>query len=105
MSGGSHNYLCYSGFPDILSRTSDMESMEQSLLSLGYTDIAKDVRRLIEYCLSAENRISVLFEQLEDVFHAIEWYDSGDIGKESLIERLEQYRSSGEGKKQDDSHT
>ena len=105
MSGGSHNYLCYSGFPDILSRTSDMESMEQSLLSLGYTDIAKDVRRLIEYCLSAENRISVLFEQLEDVFNAIEWYDSDDIGKESLIERLEKYRSAGEGKKQDDNHT
>ena len=105
MSGGSHNYLCYAEIPDILSRTSDMESMEQSLLSLGYTDIAKDVRRLIEYCLSAENRISVLFEQLEDVFHAIEWYDSGDIGKESLIERLEQYRSAGEGKKQYDNHT
>ena len=29
MSGGSHNYLCYAGIPDILSRTSDMESIEQ----------------------------------------------------------------------------
>ena len=92
MSGGSHNYLCYAEIPEIISRTSDMESMEQSLLSLGYTDIAKDVRRMIEYCLSVENRISVLFEQLEDVFRAIEWYDSADIGKESLIEHLERYR-------------
>ena len=36
--------------PDIIGRTADMEEMEQTLIELGYTDIAKDVRRLIEYC-------------------------------------------------------
>ena len=96
MSGGSHNYLCYANMPDIISRTADMEEMEQSLIELGYTDIAKDVRRLIEYCKSAENRIGVLFEQLEDVFHDIEWYHSADIGEETLVKRLEQYRKGGD---------
>ena len=96
MSGGSHNYLCWAQMPDIISRTADMEDMEQTLIQEGYTDIAKDVRRLIEYCKSAEIRISVLFEQLEDVFHDIEWYHSADIGKETLIKRLEQYRKGGE---------
>ena len=96
MSGGSHNYLCFANMPDIISRTTDMEEMEQSLIELGYTDIAKDVRRLIEYCKSAENRIGVLFEQLEDVFHDIEWYHSADIGEETLIKRLEKYRKGGE---------
>jgi hypothetical protein len=66
--------------------------MEEKLIALGYTDIAKDVRRLIEYCLSAEIRISTLFEQLENVFHDIEWYCSADIGKDTLIKRLEEYR-------------
>ena len=96
MSGGSHNYLCFSEMPDIISRISDMEEMEQELISLGYKDIAKDTRRLIEYCISAENRISVLFEQLQDVFHAIEWFDSGDIGEETLIKEFEKYRKNGE---------
>lgn len=96
MSGGSHNYLCYAEMPDIIGRTADMEDMEETLIQEGYTDIAKDVRRLIEYCKSAEIRISTLFEQLEDVFHAIEWYHSADIGKETLIKRLEQYRKGGE---------
>lgn len=95
MSGGSHNYLCYAGMPDIIGRTADMEEMEQELIKLGYTDIAKDVRRLIEYCKSAENRIVVLFEQLKSVFHAVEWYDSADIDKKNLVKKLEEYRKGG----------
>lgn len=92
MSGGSHNYLCYAEIPDIIGRTGDMEDMVETLLSYGYNDIAKDVCRLIEYCKSAENRIGVLFEQLQDVFHDIEWYHSADISQESLLEGLERYR-------------
>lgn len=95
MSGGSFNYLYNAETHELLEhyRISDMEVMEQILIAMGYVDIARDVRRLIEYCLSAENRISVLFEQLEDVFHDIEWYHSADIGEETLIKRLEKYRS------------
>ena len=92
MSGGSHNYLCWAQMPEILDRTADMEDVEQHLIAEGYEDIAKDVRRLIEYCKSAEIRISVLFERLEQVFHDIEWYHSADIGKETLLQTLEKYR-------------
>ena len=97
MSGGSHNYLCYAEVQELLSgtRIADMEDMEQRLIQLGYVDVAKDVRRLIEYCKSAEIRIGVLFEQLDEVFRAVEWYDSADIGKDSLIKRLEEYRKGG----------
>ena len=91
MSGGSINYLCYA--EDVINRTNDMEDVEKILISLGYIDIATDVRRLIEYCKTAEIRINVLFEQLEDVFHDVEWYESADIGKETLIKTLEKYRS------------
>lgn len=96
MSGGSHNYLCCAEMPDIIGRTADMEEMEQSLIEMGYIDIAKDVRRLIEYCKSAEVRIGVLFERLAGVFHDIEWYHSADIGEETLKKRLEYYRKGGE---------
>jgi hypothetical protein len=96
MSGGSHNYLCYAEMPDIVGRTADMENMERILIEEGYTDIAKDVRRLIEYCKSAEVRVGVLFEQLHEVFHDIEWYDSADIGKETLCKTLENYRNGGD---------
>ena len=95
MSGGSYNYLCYRPIEELLyeSTIDDMEIMEQRLIKMGYTDIARDVRRLIEYCRSANIRIGVLFEALEDVFHDIEWYDSADIGEERLVKTLERYRN------------
>ena len=93
MSGGSFNYLCFSEMPEIMRRTDEFEQMEQILIEKGYEDIAKDVRRLIEYCKSAEVRIGALFEQLNSVLHDVEWYESGDIGDESLKETLEKYRN------------
>ena len=92
MSGGNFNYLCYAELSELLNRISDLEDMERELTELGYTDIAKDTRRLIEYCISAKNCIGVLFEQLNDVFYAVEWYRSADIGKDSLLKHLEKYR-------------
>ena len=96
MSGGSFNYLCYAQPEELFNRISDMEEMERFLLQRGYNDIAKDVRRLIEYCLSAKNRIGVFQEKLEDVFHSVEWFESGDIGDASLAEALEGYRKGSE---------
>lgn len=95
MSGGSLNYLCFSEFNELFNRFDDMEYAEEFLLNNGYEDIARDVRRLIEYLKTARNRIGVLQEQLNSVFHAIEWYKSADIGEESLVKRLEEYRSKG----------
>ena len=63
------------------------------LLELKYDDIARDMQRLIEYCKTAYNRIDVLSKQLNDVMHAIEWYESGDYGTNTLIEHLEKYRN------------
>jgi hypothetical protein len=98
MSGGSYGYLCYKEVPDLFGASSmeSMEEMEAYLLAGGYKDIARDTRRLIEYIKSAENRISVLHEQLAGVFKAIEWCASGDWGKDSLQKELEKYRSGGE---------
>lgn len=92
MSGGSLNYLCYKEPDQLFDHVSDMEEAEAVLLQKGYKDIAQDVRRLIEYIQSAQNRIGVLHGQLSDVFHAVEWYISADYGDDSLARDLEKYR-------------
>lgn len=74
-----------------------MEEVEAELIRQGAEDIAKDVRRLIEYVKSAEIRIGVLSKQLNDIFHAVEWYLSADYGKATLLKHIEQYRT---GKKE-----
>ena len=96
MSGGSLNYLYCADTNDLINRISDLKEVERELISLEYADVAKDVRRLIEYCLTAQNRIDVLFEQLEDVFHSVEWWKSSDIGLDDLKRHLEQYRNGGD---------
>lgn len=98
MSGGSLNYLCYKEPEDLFHCIGEMEEAEQVLIGQGALDVAKDVRRLIEYVKSAEVRISVLAGNLRDVFHAVEWMLSGDSGEATLKKHIEQYRT---GKKED----
>lgn len=96
MSGGSFNYLCCKEeLADLCDHMPELERMRESLIKYGYEDIARDVQRLIEYIRSAEIRIKTLAEQLNDVFHAVEWYESGDYGKDSMIKHLEKYRKGG----------
>lgn len=97
MSGGSFGYLCYKDVPELMepSSISNLEIMVQHLQEYGYEDIARDTQRLIEYIQSASIRIEVLSENLNDVFHAVEWHESGDISRETMIERLENYRNGG----------
>lgn len=93
MSGGSLNYLCYKEPVELFNHLEDLEMAEQYLLAKDYKDIAADVRRLMEYIKSAENRIGVLAEQLNNVLHAVEWYISADYGEDTLRKALEEYRT------------
>lgn len=97
MSGGSFNYLYCKETEDMFSDTaiSDLSGMEDILLKTNYTDIAKDIRRLIEYIKSARNRVEVLQENLKPVLKAVEWYESCDIGADSLAKAVERYRTGG----------
>ena len=95
MSGGSYNYLFCKETCELFdySNIRTLEEMESRFLGLGYDDIAKDFRRLIEYIKSANNRVEVLGNQLNNLMHDIEWYDSGDIGEDTLAKRVEEYRT------------
>lgn len=92
MSGGCLNYLCYKEPEELYHCISDLEEAEDFLLKEGYLDVAKDVRRLIEYINSSKNRIEVLQENLKDVFKAVDWCMSGDYGKERVKDAVERYR-------------
>lgn len=93
MSGGSFNYLYCKEVSELFYAVDDLEGVELYLIKRGDKDIAQDVRRLIEYIRTAENRISVLKENLTDVLHAVEWRESGDWGEESLQRVLDKYRN------------
>ena len=94
MSGGSYEYLCYKDHFQLFDpyKIRTLEDMEQRFIDLGYIDVAKDFRRLIEYIISANNRVEVLAGNLNKLMHDIEWLDSGDIGKDTLARTVEEYR-------------
>ena len=94
MSGGSFDYLYCRESYELFAYSSvrTLEEMESRFLELGYDDVAKDFRRLIEYIKSANNRVEVLSDQLNDLMHDIEWYDSGDIGTDTLAKSVQKYR-------------
>lgn len=99
MSGGSLNYLCYKEPEELFHYLRELEEVEQELLTRGAQDVARDVRRLIEYIKSAEIRISILSEQLNPIFRAVEWRLSADIGDDSLLKVIEEYRTDKEEKR------
>lgn len=95
MSGGSLGYL-YNREPHELFEATQVQHMEEAAAeayNAGYKDIAMDIYRLVEYVNSANIRVAVLAEQLEEVFHAIEWRLSADYGDDDLRKALEAYRA------------
>lgn len=95
MSGGSWNYLYCKEIDELMngSSTELLQDMADRLNSAGFEDVAKDTQRLVEYIKSARIRIETLFEVLSPVFKAVEWFDSGDWGKEALNNEILKYRN------------
>lgn len=96
MSGGSYCYLYCKEPEELFSRVEYIQDMSDAALKLGYEDIALDLARLAEYIKSAKIRVTVLQRQLKNVMHDIEWYESCDIGKDTLIKTFEEYRRGNE---------
>jgi hypothetical protein len=95
MSGGSWNYLYCKDVDELMngSSTELLQDMADRLNSAGFEDVAKDTQRLVEYIKSASIRIETLFEALSPVFKAVEWFDSGDWGEETLNNEILKYRN------------
>lgn len=94
MSGGSWDYLYCKDIDEIMASAEDLQDMSDRLMALGYTDVAQDTQRLVEYVHSARIRIDSLFKALSPVFKAVEWFDSGDWGGETLDDEIWKYRKS-----------
>lgn len=95
MSGGAFNYLCYMEASELLNSKEELTSMVGSLRKYGYPDIAEDAIELIRKIEEVKKIMGAADEyreSLEDVFHAVEWYESADYSKETMLEVLEEYR-------------
>lgn len=93
MSGGSYDYLAYKSVSDLIDRDGELRSMADRLAGLGYArDAARETEDLILTLRQFQNRIQTRIDRLSGVWHAVEWWDSGDSGEDYVKEELAKYR-------------
>lgn len=93
MSGGSYDYLYCKEPKEVFDNACSLADMAETLNKLGYTDVAQEMTEFSEYVTAAYHKIEMLSEQLKPVMKAVEYYESCDIGPDSLRETIEQYRN------------
>lgn len=92
MSGGSYDYLCFTkDLCALCQRMEDLEHMHERLAALPWARAAADeTARLIAAIRVLESNYSAR-SALRDVWHAIEWWDSGDWAEDGAREALLEY--------------
>jgi hypothetical protein len=87
MSGGSYDYLCFSEFAEA---PEPLRRMAERLAGLPYAaKAAADTAGIVDMLGEAARRA----ERLNDVWHAIEWWDSGDYGEDEARKVLAAYEA------------
>ncbi len=86
MSGGSYNYL-YCHVRGLEEQREDIERMARRLEASGYYAPARATRNVLVLLDGAERAA----QALEDVWHAVEWADSGDYGEHQVAAAVEAF--------------
>ncbi len=96
MSGGSYDYLFsadYRGLDLDALPYGPMREMAERLAGLGYADdAAKETMDTLLYLRQVRVFLATRWERMRNVWQAVEWWDSGDSGEESVKAALAEYR-------------
>lgn len=94
MSGGSYDYLCWViDLGELAAKEHQLEEMADRLAGLGYAqDAARETQELLVQLRQFKVRAEVRIKRLSDVWHAVEWWDSGDTAEQGVREALAKYR-------------
>jgi hypothetical protein len=86
VSGGSYNYLCFNT-DELSTRRGDVSSMAERLERSGYFAAARATRNVLLLLDAAERSAKAL----EDVWHAVEWADSGDAAEDKVRKMVAEF--------------
>jgi hypothetical protein len=85
MSGGAYDYLCFADDEQLFGYLEHIDKVGKRLRELGYPDHARYTERV-----AAQLRWAVDdAHQLQSVWHAVEWLDSGDWEEERFRSEME----------------
>lgn len=95
MSGGSYDYLAdhVSDPTELIGRVRHIERMAERLKGLPYArDAAMETERILAAIERLHVQVQVRAEALGGIWHAVEWWDSGDAGEDDVRAALAKYR-------------
>jgi hypothetical protein len=86
MSGGSYDYLCWNTH-ELSNRRGMVEAMAKRLEKSGYREAARATRNVL-YLLDGAQQAA---DALADVWHAVEWADSGDSDEDRVRQEIAKF--------------
>ena len=92
MSGGSFNYLCHKELDDFFQNTEELQSMADSLSEAGAQDASVLTNSIVYQVNKTRAIVEPMMSDLYEVWHAMEWWRSGDYGDETFKEKLKEWR-------------
>jgi len=94
MSGGSYNYLYSKTAGELVEGYGlDLRPIAIRMTQLDILDAAKETEELLTYINHVQIVIDTRMAHLKDILHAVEWYDSGDYGDDSLKQAITEWRN------------
>ncbi len=93
MSGGSFNYLYSLDAAEAPTVMGDLQDMAKALTGVGAHGAASETEAVIAYIEHSQRQIGVRIESLRDVWHAMEWWRSGDSGALTFYAAMEKYNA------------
>ena len=92
MSGGSFNYLCFAEPYELFKHREDLNYMVAKLAELGHVDAAKETESVILILNHFEARMRARIDRLNDIWHSVEWVESGDSAPERITRAMADFR-------------
>src|SRR5437868_3372794 len=94
MSGGSYDYL-YLAFDaeEIIRKREALSRMSERLAALPWAHVAAVETERIAAAIRRLDSYIAASQPLTDVWHSIEWWDSGDSGEDQAREAARKYES------------
>lgn len=96
MSGGSFDYAYLVGdLSEMTDRLYAWESLRDTFEQEGFDDVAAEIDGMIQHVKLTERRVMARLARVKDLAHAMEWWKSGDSGRERLEKAVAEWRGEG----------
>jgi hypothetical protein len=93
VSGGSFNYLFIKDADEVFANPTELRRMVQELTVFPEAaDVAADAANALAVVDYQTARLQTHLDRLKDVFHAIEWWQSGDWSEDDVRKAIAEYR-------------